>query len=56
MTHFLVLTLFAALVGVVFGVVGKEGRREQTRYGLSVFAKFVGVAFALGWLLYFLPL
>ena len=56
MTHFLTIILFAALVGVVFGVMGKNDRENQLKYGLSVFAKFVLAAFVLGWLLYFLPL
>lgn len=56
MTHFLSLVLFAALVGVVFGVVSKNDRKDQVKYGFSVFAKFVLVALVLGWVLYFLPL
>lgn len=56
MTHFLSLVLFAALVGIVFGVISKNDRKEQVKYGFGVFAKFVLVAFALGWALYFLPL
>lgn len=56
MIHFLILTLFALIVGAVFGIIGKEGRSAQLRYGASIFAKFVGIALVLGWLLYFLPL
>lgn len=56
MIHFLVIVFFALLVSIVFGVVGKEHRSQQIRYGAGVFAKFVGIAFALGWILYFLPL
>lgn len=55
MNHFLMIVLFAALVSIVFGVIGKEGHLEQIRYGSGVFAKFVGIAFVLGWVLYFLP-
>lgn len=56
MTHFLSLVLFAALVSTVFGVVSKDAREDQVRYGLGVFAKFVLAALVIGWLLYFLPL
>jgi len=53
--HFLVMLLFAALVAVVFGVVGRERARSRALYGLKVFAEFVGVGLALAWLLYLLP-
>jgi hypothetical protein len=56
MTHFFVLMLFSAIVAVVFGVVGREGPREQWHYGLKVFAQFVGFGLALAWVLYFFPL
>lgn len=55
MKHFLFMVLFAALVAVVFGVVGREGARHRLRYGLKVFGEFVGVGLALAWLLYFVP-
>jgi len=56
MTHILIIIVFAVLVSFVFGILGRETRAEQFRYGLSVFAKFVGIAFVLAWALYFLPL
>lgn len=56
MTHFLVMMLFAALVGTVMGVVSRETKREQFRYGLKVFGEFVAIGFLLAWGLYFLPL
>ena len=55
MTHFLIMSLFALLVAAVFGVVGRETLRERLRYGLKVFAEFVGVGLVLAWVLYFLP-
>ena len=55
MTHFLVMTLFALLVAVVFGMVGRETLQERVRYGAKVFAEFVGVGLILAWVLYFLP-
>lgn len=56
MTHFLIMVLFAALVGVVMGIVSRETRREQLRYGLKVFGEFVVIGLLLAWGLYFLPL
>jgi hypothetical protein len=38
------MVLFALLVALVFGVVGREGESGRLRYG-----------FALAWLLYFVP-
>lgn len=55
MKHFALMVLFALPVSVVFGVVGREGGRERFRYGLKVFVEFVGVGFALAWLLYWIP-
>ena len=49
------MVLFAALVAVAFGVVGREGAQNRVRYGLKVFAEFVGVGLALAWLLYWVP-
>lgn len=56
MIHFLAMTMMAAMVGLVFGVVGRDGTRERLIYGLKVFAEFTGIGLLLAWLLYFLPL
>ncbi|HKR60028.1 MAG TPA: hypothetical protein VJS64_09835 [Pyrinomonadaceae bacterium] len=56
MTHFLVMTSFAALAGVVFGIVAKDSKNERLVYGLKVFVEFMVIGLALGWILYFLPL
>ena len=55
MTHFLLMVAFAGAVSVVFGVTGRKGTKERLRYGLKVFAEFVGVGLALAWLLYWIP-
>lgn len=55
MKHFLLMVLFAALVAVAFGVVGREGAQKRLRYGLKVFVEFLGVGLVLAWLLYLLP-
>lgn len=49
------MVLFALLVALVFGVVGREGEHGRVRYGLKIFLEFVGVGFVLAWLLYFVP-
>jgi hypothetical protein len=49
------MILFALLVAVVFGVVGREGEHGRLRYGVKIFLEFLGVGFALAWLLYFVP-
>ena len=55
MSHFLLMIIFATAVAVVFGVTGRSVGKERLRYGLKVFAEFVGVGLALAWLLYLLP-
>jgi len=55
MRHFLVMTAFAGLAAVVFGIVAKDSKREQFVYGLKVFAEFLVIGLVLGWILYFLP-
>jgi F0F1-type ATP synthase assembly protein I len=54
--HFLMILIFATLVGVVFGATARDTARQRLLYGLKVFAEFIGVGLALGWVLYFLPL
>ena len=54
MRHFGVIVIFASLVGVVFGITGRETNRERVRYGFGVFLKFVGISLALAWILYFI--
>ena len=55
MRHFALMCLFALLVALVFAIVGREGERGRALYALRVFAEFVGVGFALAWLLYWIP-
>lgn len=55
MSHFILMLLFAGLVAIVFGCIGREGRRQRLRYGLKVFLEFVVVGVALSWVLYWLP-
>lgn len=55
MRHFLVMTLFAALVSVVFGAMAKDTTYDRMLYGLKVFAEFMVIGLILGWVLYFIP-
>ena len=56
MTHFLVMMLFAVIVALIFGAVGRDTSRERVLYGLKIFGEFMGIGLVLAWLLYFLPL
>jgi len=56
LSHFVALTIFALIVSTVFALITKNEPKEQFRYGVFVFLSFVAVAFAVGWLMYPLPL
>jgi len=53
--HFAAMVLFSFLVSVVFGVLSKNTPRERLLYGARVFVAFLGVALALGWIMYPAP-
>lgn len=55
MRHFLVMALFAALAGVVFGAISKDTSRERWIYGVKVFAEFMAIGLVLSWILRFIP-
>ena len=55
MRHFLAMVLFAALVSIAFGLIGRDTPKARALYGLKIFAEFVGIGLALAWLLYFIP-
>lgn len=50
-SHFLILSIFAALVSGAFALLMREGRTAQLRFGVLVFFCFVASAFVLGWLM-----
>ncbi|HUI40643.1 MAG TPA: hypothetical protein VL523_01625 [Terriglobia bacterium] len=54
-SHFPAMVLFAFLVSVVFGTIAKDTNRERVLYALKSFALFVGIAIAIGWLMYPFP-
>ena len=53
--HLPAMLLFSLLVSVVLSVIAKDTLRERLLYGAKSFVLFVGVALALGWLMYFIP-
>ena len=58
MTHFMAMVLFSLLVSVAFAALSSDHQTtpERVKYGLKVFAYFVGVGLIIAWVLYFLPL
>ena len=50
-SHFLLLTLFAFFVSLVFALIARDGAREQLRFGGMLFAGFLLSAIVLGWLM-----
>lgn len=55
MKHLFYMTLFAAMVSVVFGALSRDTQKARVLYGLKVFAEFMGIGLALAFLLYFIP-
>jgi hypothetical protein len=56
LSHFSALFIFATIVSTVFALITKNEPREQLRYGMFVFLSFLAVAFAVGWIMFPLPL
>jgi len=54
LTHFQSMTLFALVISVAFALLNKRTLKERLWYGLTTFLAFLGVAVAVGWLMYFL--
>lgn len=54
--HFLLLLVFAFFVSLVFAVLLRDDPGAQLKLGATMFAGFVAVGLALGWLMYPLPL
>ena len=54
-SHFLLLTLFAFFVSLVFSLLAKDDPKEQVRFGGMMFGGFLGAAVVLGWLMYPFP-
>jgi hypothetical protein len=54
-SHFLLMTLFAFFVSLVFAVIAKDDVREQARFGGLMFAGFIVVGIVVGWLMFPFP-
>jgi hypothetical protein len=54
-SHFLLLTVFAALVSVAFALLMRNDTSSQVRFGLIVFFCFIASAFVLGWFMFPFP-
>jgi len=50
------MILFAALVSIIFGIVGREKPLERFIYGVKIFGEFVGIGLGLAWVLFWLPI
>ena len=55
-SHVALMVLFALFVSTTFATLMRDQPGEQIRFGLRLFAGFVGAGLLLGWLLYPLPL
>ena len=55
-SHLGLLVLFALFVSIIFAALMRDDPKEQLRFGVRLFAGFVGAALILAWLLYPLPL
>ncbi len=53
--HFLYLIIFAFFISLGLGAISNGDLKERAWQGMKVFLQFVGVAFVLAWLFYFLP-
>lgn len=54
MNHFEALFLFAALVSPALACLLREGLRARLRFAFGSFLGFVGFAFGVGWLMFWL--
>jgi hypothetical protein len=55
-SHFLLLSIFAFFVSLVFAVIAKDEAKDQLRFGGLMFGGFLASAIVLGWLMYPFPL
>ncbi len=52
LSHFQSLLLFAVIISLAFGTLGRRDPLERLKYAAWSFAMFVLIALALGWLMY----
>ena len=51
-SHFQSLLLFALIISLAFGTLGRRQPIERLKYAAWSFAMFVAVGIVLGWLMY----
>jgi hypothetical protein len=51
-SHFQAMLLFALIISLSFGTLGRRKPIERLKYAAWSFAMFLVVAIALGWLMY----
>jgi hypothetical protein len=55
-SHFLLMTLFAALVSAVFATLLRETPRDQLAFGARLLGAFLLAGVVLGWVMYPFPI
>ncbi len=55
MSHFLLMSVYAALVSFFFALLWRRTWGEQAKLFLRIFLAMVGGGLALAWLMYFFP-
>jgi cytochrome bd-type quinol oxidase subunit 2 len=55
LSHFLLMVLYALLVGVFFSLLWRRDRREQVKLFLQIFLGMVGGGLLVAWLMYPFP-
>jgi hypothetical protein len=54
-SHFSAIVTFSVCVSIVFALTTKETGKECLHYAIFLFFSFLGVALALGWVMYPFP-
>lgn len=55
MSHFGLMVIYAAMLGLFFAALWRRERRAQVKLFLQIFCSLIGGAILLGWLMYFFP-
>jgi uncharacterized membrane protein len=54
-SHLNAIVIFSICVSIVFALTTKETAKERLHYAIFLFFSFLGVALALGWVMYPFP-
>lgn len=55
LSHFLLMVLYALIVGVFFSLIWRRDRKDQIRLFLQIFLGMVGGGLLVAWLMYPFP-